>query len=46
MLAVLETGVHLDLLAAQGRLVRTVTEELISYALPGPGEVMSGTGRG
>lgn len=35
MLAVLETGVHLDLLAAQGRLARTVTEELISYALPG-----------
>jgi hypothetical protein len=34
MLAVLETGVHLDLLAAQGRLARTVTEELISYALP------------
>jgi hypothetical protein len=33
---VLETGVHLDLLAAQGRLTRTVTEELISYALPGP----------
>ena len=37
MLAVLETGVHLDLLVAQGRLARTVTEELISYALPGPG---------
>ena len=37
MLAVLETGVHLDLLAAQGRLARTVTGELISYALPGPG---------
>ena len=36
MLAVLETGVHLDLLAAQGRLTRTVTEEMISYALPSP----------
>ena len=36
MLAVLETGVHLDLLAAQGRLTRTVTPDLISYALPVP----------
>ena len=36
MLAVLETGVHLDLLAAQGRLARTVTAELVSYALPSP----------
>jgi glyoxylase-like metal-dependent hydrolase (beta-lactamase superfamily II) len=34
MLAVLETGVHLDLLAAQGRLTRTTTAELVSYALP------------
>ena len=36
MLAVLETGVHLDLLAAQGRLASDgSTEELVSYALPG-----------
>ncbi|HUY44776.1 MAG TPA: MBL fold metallo-hydrolase [Streptosporangiaceae bacterium] len=37
MLAVLETGVHLDLLAVQGRLERTATPSLITYALPGPG---------
>jgi glyoxylase-like metal-dependent hydrolase (beta-lactamase superfamily II) len=36
MLATMETAVHLDLLAAQGRVTRTVTEELITYALPGP----------
>lgn len=36
MLAVLETGVHLDLLVAQGRLARTTTGELVTYALPGP----------
>ena len=35
MLAVLETGVHLDLLAAQGRLSRTSTDKLVSYELPG-----------
>jgi glyoxylase-like metal-dependent hydrolase (beta-lactamase superfamily II) len=35
MLATLETEVHLDLLATQGRLTRTATEDLISYALPG-----------
>jgi hypothetical protein len=34
MLATFETGVHLDLLAAQGRLVRTVTPDLVTYALP------------
>ncbi len=42
MLAVLETGAHLDVLAAQGRLARTVTEELISYAMPGPGRPTAG----
>jgi hypothetical protein len=36
MLATMETGVHLDLLAAQGRLTRTVAEELICYGLPSP----------
>ena len=36
MLAVLETGVHLDLLVAQGRLSRTSTDKLASYELPGP----------
>ena len=36
MLAVLETGVHLDLLVAQGRLASTATGELMTYALPGP----------
>ncbi len=36
MLAVLETGVHLDLLVAQGRLSRTSTDKLVSYELPGP----------
>jgi glyoxylase-like metal-dependent hydrolase (beta-lactamase superfamily II) len=36
MFAVLETGVHLDLLVAQGRLARTATGELVTYALPGP----------
>jgi glyoxylase-like metal-dependent hydrolase (beta-lactamase superfamily II) len=36
MLAVLETGVHLDLLVAQGRLARESTGELVTYALPGP----------
>ena len=36
MLAVLETGVHLDLLVAQGRLARMATGELVTYALPGP----------
>lgn len=36
MLAVLETGVHLDLLVAQGRLARTATSQLVTYALPGP----------
>lgn len=36
MLAVLETGVHLDLLVAQGRLTRESTGPLVSYALPGP----------
>ncbi|MGP8001297.1 MAG: MBL fold metallo-hydrolase [Streptosporangiaceae bacterium] len=45
MLAVLETGVHLDLLAVQGRLARTVTDELISYALPGPGSPGAGPAR-
>jgi glyoxylase-like metal-dependent hydrolase (beta-lactamase superfamily II) len=34
MLATFETGAHLDLLAAQGRLTRTVTPTLVSYALP------------
>jgi glyoxylase-like metal-dependent hydrolase (beta-lactamase superfamily II) len=37
MLATFEASVHLDLLTAQGRLARTVTEEQVSYALPGPG---------
>jgi len=40
MLATFETAVHLDLLAAQGRLIRLVTPDLVSYALPsrpGPG---------
>jgi glyoxylase-like metal-dependent hydrolase (beta-lactamase superfamily II) len=36
MFAVLETGVHLDLLVAQGRLARTAAEELVTYAVPGP----------
>jgi glyoxylase-like metal-dependent hydrolase (beta-lactamase superfamily II) len=36
MLAVLETGVHLDLLVAQGRLAREATGTLVTYALPGP----------
>jgi hypothetical protein len=36
MLATLETAVHLDLLAAQDRVSRTVTDDLITYALPGP----------
>ncbi len=36
MLAVLETGVHLDLLAAQGRLTRESAGPLVTYALPGP----------
>jgi len=36
MLAVLEIGVHLDLLVAQGRLARTAAGELMTYALPGP----------
>jgi hypothetical protein len=36
MPAVLETGVHLDLLVAQGRLTRTRTDKLVSYDLPGP----------
>ncbi len=36
MLAVLETGVHLDLLVAQGRLAREATGKLLTYALPGP----------
>jgi glyoxylase-like metal-dependent hydrolase (beta-lactamase superfamily II) len=35
MLATFETGAHLDLLAAQGRLTRTVTATLVSYAVPG-----------
>ena len=30
MLAIFETGVHLDLLAAQGRLARTVTPDLVT----------------
>jgi glyoxylase-like metal-dependent hydrolase (beta-lactamase superfamily II) len=34
MLATFETGVHLDLLAAQGRLARTVTPDLVTYELP------------
>ncbi len=37
MLAVLETGVHLDLLAAQGRLTRESTDKLVTYAPPRPG---------
>jgi hypothetical protein len=36
MLAALETGVHLDLLVAQGRLIRESTGPLVTYALPGP----------
>jgi hypothetical protein len=36
MLAVLETGVHLDLLVVQGRLARGATATLVTYALPGP----------
>jgi glyoxylase-like metal-dependent hydrolase (beta-lactamase superfamily II) len=36
MLAVLETGVHLDLLVAQGRLTRERTGTLVTYTLPGP----------
>jgi glyoxylase-like metal-dependent hydrolase (beta-lactamase superfamily II) len=36
MFAVLETGVHLDLLVAQRRLARTATGELVTYAVPGP----------
>ena len=35
MLAVLETGVHLDLLVTQGRLSRDSTDKLVTYALPG-----------
>lgn len=36
MFAVLETGVHLDLLVAQRRLARTAAGELVTYAVPGP----------
>jgi glyoxylase-like metal-dependent hydrolase (beta-lactamase superfamily II) len=36
MLAVMETGVHLDLLVVQGRLAREATRTLVTYSLPGP----------